>query len=108
MDPGETEAECALRELEEETGITEAVIRIDPGFRYETRYQVRAKRSNYQWAEKTLVIFLAWLEEDLEIEPTEHVGFQWHAWHPPHEIQTQTIDPLLAQVANHFSDHGQV
>src|SRR5438477_2033917 len=44
VDPGETERECALRELHEETGISPADIDIVKGFRFTTRYQVKDKR----------------------------------------------------------------
>ena len=38
VDPGETEMQCALRELHEETGITATDIEIDDGFRFESHY----------------------------------------------------------------------
>ena len=40
VDQGETETQCALRELWEETGIEANAIRIDPQFRYTLEYQV--------------------------------------------------------------------
>jgi bis(5'-nucleosidyl)-tetraphosphatase len=95
IDSGETEMECALRELHEETGIDRKDIEIDDGFRYATQYPVRDQRRDGA-CDKTLVIFLARLVRDVQIDPTEHGGYQWFPWNPPHAIQEKTIDPLLA------------
>ena len=97
VDPGETEMQCALRELIEETGITADDIEIVDGFRFETHYPVRGKRDGKLY-EKTLVIFLARLKRDVSLVMTEHLGHQWFAWSPPHQIQAFTIDPLLAEL----------
>jgi len=35
---------------------------------------------------------------------TEHQGFQWRKWRPPHHIQAETIDPLLAHLAEHLEN----
>jgi 8-oxo-dGTP pyrophosphatase MutT (NUDIX family) len=102
VDAGETEMQCALRELREETGILATDIDILDGFRFETRYQVRAKKSG-QLYDKTLVVFLARLKRDVTISVSEHPGYQWFAWSPPHQIQAWTIDPLLAEVEQFFS-----
>jgi bis(5'-nucleosidyl)-tetraphosphatase len=97
VDLGETELECALRELHEETGITADDIEAIGGFRFTHQYQVRGKRDN-QLHDKTLVVFLARLKRDVSIQPTEHGGYQWFAWNPPHQVQARTIDPLLAEL----------
>ncbi len=97
VDNGETEMQCALRELHEETGITETDIELIQGFRFTTQYQVRAKKSDRLY-DKTLVVFLARLKRDVKIDPTEHGGYQWFPWNPPHQIQARTIDPLLIAV----------
>ena len=97
VDPGETEMQCALRELNEETGLTADDIEPVDDFRFTLEYPVRNKRTG-QMDDKTLVVFLAHLHRDAEINPTEHPGYQWFAWQPPHRIQKQTIDPLLAAV----------
>ena len=102
IDPGETELECALRELEEETGISAADIELDPEFRFTTEYLVRPRRFGGREMNKTLVIFLARLHSDVEITPTEHPSYLWRHWDPPHRIQTNTIDPLLDTVARHW------
>lgn len=98
VDPGESEWECAFRELEEETGITRGDLQVDEGFRFETSYPVRPARYQFQPCQKTTIIFLARLLRDVPIQASEHLGFQWYPWHPPHRLQPQTIDPLLAAV----------
>lgn len=99
VDPGETDLEAALRELKEETGLKKKHVEIDPDFRFEMRYQVHEKRLDNELCEKTLVIFLGWLrKEDAKIKCTEHEGFEWFPWQPPHAIQPKTIDPVLAAV----------
>ena len=100
VDAGETNLQCALRELVEETGIPNSDLIIDPGFRFLNRYVVQYRTGSPK--QKLLLIFLAELTSDVDIQPTEHIGFEWFRWSPPHQIQTQTIDPLLAQVADHW------
>jgi 8-oxo-dGTP pyrophosphatase MutT (NUDIX family) len=100
---GETEMQCALRELHEETGIREEDIAIDPAFRFTSEYEVRCRRLKRQ-AGKLTTIFLAWLESPVTLTITEHLGYEWFAWRPPHRIQQQTVDPLLAQAEAHLAD----
>ena len=99
---GETETECALRELREETGITAGSVDLDDAFRFVITYHPKYKRFGGERVEKTVVIFLAWLKADVTVEPTEHRGYEWIDWRPPHRIQSKTIDPLLAAVQRHF------
>ena len=108
VDPGETDIECALRELVEETGITAEDIELDEHFCFEHHYQVHDRRYPEQTSDKTLLIFLGWLLHDVEIIPTEHPGYEWFAWNPPHEIQTATIDPLLAEVAGYLNQRTRI
>ena len=99
IDEGETQMECALRELEEETGIAESDIELIPDFVFETSYPVRRKKYNRMPIPKTTYIYLARLVNDVKIELTEHEGYLWAKWDPPHRIQENTIDPLLKKVA---------
>jgi hypothetical protein len=46
-----------------------------------------------------LTIFLGWIDRPREIACTEHSGYRWWPWNPPHAIQPETLDPLLAAVA---------
>jgi 8-oxo-dGTP pyrophosphatase MutT (NUDIX family) len=99
VDHGESDLECALRELDEETGIQPEDIEVIDGFRFASRYPVRDKRDAKPY-DKTLIVFLARLVRDVKIEATEHSGYQWFPWNPPHTIQQRTIDPLLAAVVD--------
>lgn len=102
VDPGETDVECAFREMVEETGIPLDAIELDPFFRFEHQYEVREFRSGGELRLKTLVVFLAQLTREVPIDVTEHPGYQWFEWRPPHTIQKQTIDPLLAALARYL------
>lgn len=104
VDPGETDVEAALREMVEETGIPLDAIELDPFFRFEHQYEVREARSGGELRLKTLVIFLARLTRDVPIDVTEHPGYEWFDWRPPHTIQKQTIDPLLACVERYLGN----
>jgi 8-oxo-dGTP pyrophosphatase MutT (NUDIX family) len=98
VEPGESEIECALRELREETGIPADAIELDPEFRFAIDYHVRYREFNNEMAHKTVVFFLARLTRDVPIVLTEHRGFAWYPWNPPHQIQRETVDPLLGAV----------
>lgn len=99
VDPGETEIECALRETEEETGISRDLIQLVPDFRYVQQYYVQSARTNHEKKLKSLIIFLAFLPEQIPVTVTEHLDYKWFPWSPPHQIQKRTIDPLLESVA---------
>ncbi len=103
VDAGESFQHCALRELSEETGITADEIEIETGFEYRTEYTVKLRRYGDSPRNKTLIIYLATLTRPVEILATEHLGFEWFDWNPPHIIQSQAIDPLLAYVEDWLS-----
>jgi 8-oxo-dGTP pyrophosphatase MutT (NUDIX family) len=100
VDAGETEMQCALRELVEETGIAADDLEVLDGFRFTSGYKVRDRRG--QLRDKTLVIFLGRLKRDVPLVLTEHLGYEWFPWRPPHKIQRFTIDPLLKEVEAYF------
>ncbi len=105
VDPGESELQCALRELDEESGIRRQDIEIIPNFCYRHRYHVVTRVERRQPRLKELVVFLARLQRPVSISLTEHIGFEWFDWDPPHQIQEQTIDPLLAELESFWSRH---
>jgi len=95
---GEDEVSCALRELFEETGIAPKDIDLDTNFRYTETSHTSYKGFKGEKVEKTLVIFLGWLKHEIDLKLTEHSGYQWIDWNPPHLIQETTINPLLLQL----------
>ena len=95
LESGESEIECALREMQEETGIKPADVILQPDFRFATQYTVHERRLPGSPALKTLVIFMAATLRPVEIVATEHLGSTWLPWAPPHRIQSQTIDGVL-------------
>jgi 8-oxo-dGTP pyrophosphatase MutT (NUDIX family) len=104
-EPGESLQETALRETEEETGIAESQISLDPNFSFSVSYPVTYRRHGSEVFEKTVTYFLGYVEYMQPIICSEHEGCQWFDWMPPHQIQSQTIDPLLAAVAAHLEKH---
>jgi 8-oxo-dGTP pyrophosphatase MutT (NUDIX family) len=106
MEAGESEVETALREMEEETGVAADDVELDQRFRFATSYDVWPKRFGGKLCRKTTVIFLARPKQnDVPVQVTEHLGFEWHRWNPPHEIQAETIDPLLAELESYLENY---
>jgi bis(5'-nucleosidyl)-tetraphosphatase len=104
VDPGETDMQCALREMEEETGVTIDDIEMDPDFVFTIEYDVTYKKrfGEPATAHKTVLYYLATLRREVDLKLTEHGDFQWFDWSPPHTIQEETIDALLASIAKHW------
>jgi bis(5'-nucleosidyl)-tetraphosphatase len=102
IEPGESDLECALRETTEETGILASDVKIEPDFQYRSVYHPKYARYNNEVIEKTLIIFLGWVDTPTVLPSSEHLGYEWIDWQPPHQIQAQTIDPLLAEVSAYF------
>ncbi|MDP6047093.1 MAG: NUDIX domain-containing protein [Phycisphaerae bacterium] len=98
IESGESEGQCALRELYEETGFCADDVQIEDGFEFRHTYYPKYKRFGGKTVEKTLVVFVGRLLVDKHVSLTEHNGHEWVPWAPPHAIQPKTIDPLLAEV----------
>ena len=71
LDPGETPMQAALRELKEETGISDATV-LD-GFGQEISYFFRDKKKGL--VRKKVTFFLARIETDQVKLSREHTGF---------------------------------
>ena len=99
---GETLVETALRETEEETGIPPTEITIDPQFKFDLTYPVKYKKTGDQVFTKQVSFFLGYIDVPDELKLTEHDSAHWFAWDPPHKIQSQTIDPLLAALQEYL------
>ncbi len=67
----ESEEECALRELFEETGIKAELI---DGFKTKINYKFRTRSGEKQ---KTVVLFLAEYNGELDIDHNEIISFEW-------------------------------
>lgn len=106
LDDGEDDFQAAIRELEEETGIHLSEIEIDQDFRFINTYPVVSPKNPKKSKWKQLTIFLAWWPQSRDLALTEHEGFEWFDWNPPHSIQANTIDPLLSAVEQHFLEKG--
>ncbi len=102
---GESVVETALRETEEETGVSRHAIEVDPDFRYVLHYEVHGKsRGTYQ---KRVTYLLGYLPSQMDITLTEHIGYQWWDWPAQGAIQSQTIDGLLRAAEHHFATFPQ-
>lgn len=109
-DGEETFEEAARRELTEETGIEVSDDMVDATFQYDSRYDVRYGKRAARWGgspgeifPKHVRTFLAFLPTTVKIKVTEHESHEWMLWRPPHQIQTQAIDGLLAAVEDHLT-----
>lgn len=105
-EPGESLRETALREMREETGIDPRLVRLDPEPLLRLEYPVRYPA----WSRsvpKQVFYFLGFVPARVPLRLTEHAGYEWHRWEPPHRIQSQTVDPLLAAAARRIPDSGR-
>ncbi len=98
-EPGESLTETALRETAEETGLAATDIELDAGFQFVIEYHVNGRRRGPHL--KRVTYFLGYVDRERPIELTEHIDYRWWSW-PVGPVQTQTIDPLLAAVAQHL------
>jgi 8-oxo-dGTP pyrophosphatase MutT (NUDIX family) len=105
IEVGEDELDCALREVYEETGIEASTVHLDDAFRFTTTYAISHQRYGGESVEKTVVVFLGWLKQEVNIKLSEHSSYTWVAWNPPHAIQKKTIDPLLEQLEQYFYEN---
>ena len=102
---GERILEAALRETEEETGISAKAIDVVPDFSFVIEYEVQGqKRGTYH---KRVTYYLGLVPEAFEVHLTEHIGYEWFDWPAKLPIQAQTIDPLLKKLAEFLAARPQ-
>jgi len=99
---GESLVETALRETHEETGISADDISLIAGFSFSLQYPVTYASPQVVSFTKKVTYFLGWITTARPVRCTEHEGYEWFKWSPPHSIQVETIDPLLAAAAAFF------
>ena len=101
VEESETELECALRELKEETGIDREKVTLDDSFRWSVTYYPRYKRFGNKKVEKTVVLFLGVLSEQIEPVPTEHIGWEWVDL--SFRCSNSTVNELLEEAESHLA-----
>ncbi len=99
-EPNEDNLQTALRETQEETGISADNIEVDPNFRHVMEYSLPGGQENRR---KRVTYFLGYIQKPLPVTLTEHIDFAWWPWPVSSPIQAQTIDPLLTEVARFFN-----
>lgn len=98
VDPGETDAGAAMRELREETGIADA--RLIDGFCREVQYVFRARKEAIH---KTVVYFLARTDADAITLSHEHTAFAWLAYdHALARVSYANSKDLLRRAEAHL------
>lgn len=102
-EPGESLIQTALRETEEETGIPANEIGLLDGFVFTLEYPVTYSAPRVRSCVKRVSYFLGQLPAPRGVCCTEHQTFKWFVWSPPHEIQSQTVDPLLNAAESYFA-----
>jgi bis(5'-nucleosidyl)-tetraphosphatase len=97
IEDGEDELQCALRELEEETGIHPDQIRLVEGFRSVTTTTKNGRH-------KTVVLFAAEAEGPLPVTAYDHEDYAWVPWDPPHDFAAW---PRIDRALKDWSEHLQ-
>ena len=101
----ETDLECAIREMEEESGLTLDVVRLVSDFEFATTYYPRSKRHGSIIVRKTVTIYLGWLEDPhIPIVLTEHGDYEWVDWPTSRIFGNGTIDGVLSALQARFEE----
>lgn len=75
FEEGENDLSAALRELNEETGLAEKDLSIEPNFKTQLRYNFKIGEERIY---DTVILYLAETEQtDVVISPREHSGYAW-------------------------------
>ena len=107
LEKGEGFLDGALREFTEETGIPSSVISLMHGFSHTLSYTVEHRKHPGRMVTKEVVYHAAWLEEpDHPVEAPVHEGHRWVPVPPPFNIQKQTIDEVLSNLAGWLANQG--
>jgi bis(5'-nucleosidyl)-tetraphosphatase len=105
VEAGETDLVTALREFEEETGLSRHQLTVVPDFRHEVEYMLVYRRYRHERVIKRVVVFLGWWMGEGRIHLTEHHAYRWMPWQPPHSFGQGTLDSAL-QKATPYIQQG--
>lgn len=108
MKRGEDELACALRELEEETGIAARQVAVVDGFRFEATVFARSgrPRGGRSDRKKTVVLFAAEVEGPVAVVTPDHDDYAWVPWHPPHDLDESPVIHAALQAWQEHLQHG--
>ena len=102
LDPGETDAEAARREIAEEAGLTE--LTVDPDFRHVVHYFYHRGRVTVK---KDVVYFLARVDTDEIHISWEHVAYRWVALEDAWDLVSfENTRDTLRKADDHLSGDG--
>jgi bis(5'-nucleosidyl)-tetraphosphatase len=102
IEPGETEKEAAVREIREETGITD--VEFIEGFRHTISYKYRKAR---RLVDKEVVLFLAETKTRNITLSHEHIGFAWKNYDDAMKQLTYKNAKNLLEAARQFMEMGK-
>jgi len=103
VEPGENPLAAALREVEEETGITDLIFPWGFEFRETAPYSGRGRKiARYYLAEtrKERVVFSV----NPEIGRTEHHEYRWLSWNEMNVLIPERLMPVLAWVRDKLGE----
>lgn len=98
LEQGETEHEAAIRELEEETGLTAQLL---PGFKQELDYYFRDYKTGVL-IHKTVTFFIGYSAEKRVKLSDEHIGYTWLPYQQALELTTYDNAKKVLQEAEKF------
>lgn len=97
VEHGESELQCAVRELFEETRLPVERLSLDPTFRF--AHVVKTKAG----ADKQVVVFLAVVEDGAKVRCAEHDGYAWVPWTRRKKLGAPSIDAVVRAVDAHLA-----
>ncbi|KAA0916386.1 RNA pyrophosphohydrolase [Aquicoccus porphyridii] len=117
IDAGEDPREAALRELEEETGVSRDLVTVeaetDGWIAYDLPHDIvpRIWNGRYKGQEqKWFLLRFHGTDEQVRIDADDHQEFSQWRWLPPEEVLAQIVPfkrPVYEQVIAAFRDHLQ-
>ncbi|WP_306006353.1 RNA pyrophosphohydrolase [Aquicoccus porphyridii] len=115
IDAGEDPREAALRELEEETGVSRDLVTVeaetDGWIAYDLPHDIvpRIWKGRYKGQEqKWFLLRFHGTDEQVRIDADDHQEFSQWRWLPPEEVLAQIVPfkrPVYEQVIAAFRDH---
>jgi bis(5'-nucleosidyl)-tetraphosphatase len=97
LEPGETNEDAAVREVQEETGLS---VQLDPGFQHELFYRFRSREG--ELVNKQVTFFTAQATSQKVTLSEEHCDYRWLAYEEARKLLTYDNAVKLLDVAHAF------